>query len=134
MDPISLIVSALAAGAAAGLSDTASTAVQDAYRGLRHLVRHRFTGRPAAEVALAEHERAPDVWQQPLIVELEMVGASTDESIIAAAQQVMGLVDEAGTRSGKYVMDLRGTQGVPVGDGNTQLNAFTCPPTTSPGG
>lgn len=128
VDPISLIVAALAAGAAAGLSDTASTAVQDAYTGLRELVRRRFAGRAAAEVALAEHESAPEVWQAPLAAELEKAEAGADEAMVAAAQRVMAIVDEAGARSGKYAVDLRGAQGVQVGDGNLQVNSFTTPP------
>lgn len=127
MDPISLIVAALAAGAAAGLTDTASNAVKDAYAGLRELVRCRFAGRQMAEVALVEHEAAPEVWQAPLKFELEATGAGTNEQIIAAAQRLMALVDEEGTRSGKYAVDLRNAQGVQVGDCNTQFNAFNSP-------
>lgn len=129
MEPISLIVAALAAGATAGLSDTASTAVKDAYTGLRESVRRRLAGRAAAQVALTEHENAPDIWHAPLVAELERAGAGTDEAAVAAAQRVMALVDEAGTRSGKYAVDLRGAQGVQVGDGNLQVNSFTTPPT-----
>jgi hypothetical protein len=129
MDPISLIVAALAVGAAAGVSDTASTAVKDAYTGLRELVRRRLAGRAAAEVALAEHESAPEIWRAPLVAELDSVGAGADEAMVAAAQRVMAIVDEAGTRSGKYAVDLRGAQGVQVGDGNFQANSFTIPPT-----
>ncbi|MGH3934182.1 MAG: hypothetical protein ACRDS1_04255 [Pseudonocardiaceae bacterium] len=130
MDPISLIVAALAAGAAAGVTDTASTAVKDAYTGLRELVRRRLAGRAAAEVALAEHESAPEIWRAPLVAELDSAGAATDEAMVAAAQRVMAIVDEAGTRSGKYVVDLRGAQGVQVGDGNFQANSFSAPPTS----
>lgn len=101
MDPISLIVGALAAGAAAGLSDTASTVVQDGYTGSRELVRRRLAGRPAAQVALAEHESAPEVWHAPLVAELETVGAGTDEALVAAAQRVMAIVDAAGTICGE---------------------------------
>lgn len=128
MDPISLIVGALAAGAAAGLTDTAAGAVRDAYAGLRDLVRRRFTGRRVAQTALDEHERAPRVWQAPLSAELVAVGADTDAGIVAAAQRVMELVDEVGSASGKYLVDLRGAQGVQVGDRNTQTNTFTIPP------
>ncbi|MCA1703214.1 MAG: hypothetical protein LC808_08040 [Actinobacteria bacterium] len=128
MDPLSLILGALAAGAAAGLTDTAAGAVKDAYAGLRDLVRRRFAGRYLAQTALEEHEKAPQVWQAPLSAELEAVGADTDAQIIAAAQRVMALVDEAGSASGKYLVDLRCAQGVQVGDHNTQTNTFTNPP------
>jgi hypothetical protein len=85
MEPISLIVGALAAGTAAGLMDSAAGAVKDAYVGLRDLVRRRFAGRKAAETVLAEHEKAPHVWHAPLSAELSAVGADTDAQIIAAA-------------------------------------------------
>ena len=39
MDPITLIVTALAAGAALGVQDTASAMVKDAYAGLKALVK-----------------------------------------------------------------------------------------------
>jgi hypothetical protein len=129
MDPISMIVGALVAGAASGLKDSATGAVKDAYEGLRDLVRRRFVGRRVAETALSEHEKAPQVWAAPLSAELAAVGADTDAQIIAAAQRVMALVDEAGSRSGKYLVDLRGAQGVQVGDRNTQTNTFTISPT-----
>jgi hypothetical protein len=124
MDPVTLIVTALGAGAGAGLKDTASSAIKDAYQGLKTLVRKRFAGRPAAEVALAEHETDPDVWQAPLTAELTRAGAASDETLIAAAQALMTLIDAAGSQSGKYTVDVRGSQGVQVGDSNTQHNVF----------
>ena len=45
MDPVTLILTALAAGAALGVKDTASAAVKDAYEGLKALVKKRFAGR-----------------------------------------------------------------------------------------
>jgi hypothetical protein len=130
MDPVTLIVTALVAGAGAGLKDTASASIKDAYQGLKALVRKRFADRPAAEVALAEHETAPDIWQAPLTAELTSAGAGTDETLIAAAQALMTLIDAAGTQSGKYTVDISGSQGVQLGDGNTQHNVFHSPPTS----
>ena len=54
MDPITLIVTALASGAALGVTDTASSAVKDAYAELKALVKKRLAGRPDAELVLAE--------------------------------------------------------------------------------
>ena len=65
MDPITLIVTALAAGAALGVKDTTSSAVKDAYAGLKALVRKRLAGRPGADLVLARHEKAPEPWQAP---------------------------------------------------------------------
>jgi hypothetical protein len=67
MDPITLIVSALAAGAAVGAQDTVSAMVKDAYAGLKALARKRLGGRPGAELVLARHEQAPETWQAPLM-------------------------------------------------------------------
>ena len=36
----------------------------------------------------------------------------------------MNLVDEAGSRTGKYAVTVRDSQGVQVGDHNTQTNTF----------
>lgn len=128
MDPISLIMGALAAGAASGLRESATGAVKDAYASLRNLVRRRIAGRRVAQTALEEHEKAPHEWQAPLSAELVAVGTHTDAQIIAAAQRVMALVDEAGSASGKYRVDLSGAQGVQVGDHNIQTNTFATPP------
>lgn len=124
MDPISMIVAALATGAGAGVKDTASRAVKDAYAGLYDLVKRRFSGRSVGETVLVQHEKAPDVWRAPLSAELQAVNAAADPRIIAAAQQLLALVDEAGTRSGKYRVNALGAQGVQVGDYNTQTNIF----------
>jgi hypothetical protein len=131
MDPVTLIVAALAAGAASGAGEAATTAVKDAYQGLRRLVSARFAGRNAAEVALAEHETDPDTWQAPLARELIQTSTNADPEVIEAAQRLMALLDQTGTRAGKYTVDLRGAQGVQVGDDNRQFNQFTTHPPTS---
>jgi hypothetical protein len=128
MDPIMLIVTALAAGAASGVMDSASSAVKDAYAGLKALVRKRLAGRPDAELVLAGHERAPETWQAPLNAELAEAGAGHDLDLVAAAQALMMLVDGAGARAGKYTADVRGAQGVQIGDHNRQDNVFHAPP------
>lgn len=124
MDPITLIVTALAAGAASALQDGASAVVKDAYARLKALVGKRFACRPRGELVLAEHEAAPQTWQVPLAAELSAVGADSDNDLVAAAQALMNLVDEDGSRSGKYFVTVRDSQGVQVGDHNIQTNTF----------
>jgi hypothetical protein len=51
-------------------------------------------------------------------------GAASDPAVVEAAQQLMALLDAAGTQSGKYLVELRGVQGVQVGDHNTQTNTL----------
>jgi hypothetical protein len=127
MDPITLIVVALATGATLGLRDTTAAAVHDAYLSLKALVRRRLAGRADGELVLARHAEAPDTWEGPLAAELSAARADTDRDLLEAALALMRLADEAGYRSGKYNVDARGAAGVQVGDHNTQHNAFGSP-------
>jgi hypothetical protein len=124
VDPITLIVTALAAGAASALQDDAKESVKAAYARLRGKIMERFSGRRIGELALAEHENAPDVWEPRLRAELAATGAADTPDLVDAAQALMSLVDEAGARSGKYVVSVHGGQGVQVGDRTTQNNYF----------
>lgn len=127
MDPITLIVTALAAGASLGITDAASSAVKDAYASLKALVTKRLGGRPDAELVLARYEKAPGTWQAPLRAELGETAADRDPDLVAAAQALMNLVDREGARAGKYAVDVRGAQGVQIGDRNRQDNVFNTP-------
>jgi hypothetical protein len=127
MDPITLIVTALAAGAALGTQDTVSAMVRDAYAGLKQLVKKRLGGRPGAELMLAKHEQAPETWQAPLMAELAETGADGDRDLIAAAQAVLDMVGRTEGRTGKYTVDVRGARGVQIGDHNRQDNVFNAP-------
>src|SRR5260370_11249440 len=96
MDPIALIVTALAAGAALGVQDTAAAMVKDAYASLKALVRRRLGGDPGAEMVLARHEQAPETWQAPLMAELARAGAVGGRCMIATPRALLGLVGDAG--------------------------------------
>jgi hypothetical protein len=50
VDPVSLLVTALATGAATGVGETATAAVKDAYGTLKSRVASRFAGNPSHEV------------------------------------------------------------------------------------
>ena len=127
MDPITFIVTALAAGAAVGVKDAASAVVKDAYAGLKSLVKKRLGEDPGAELVLARYEQAPETWQAPLMAELAGTGADGDRDLIAAAQALLDLIEETGG-AGKYAVDVRGAMGVQVGDHNRQDNVFNAQP------
>jgi len=120
MDPITLIVTALAAGAAVGLKDTASSAVMDAYEKLKALVKKRLKDHPDGELALDRYEQAPATWRAPLEAELAAASADSDTDLLAAAQALMALAGEPG----KYRVDVHDSRGVYVGDYGTQHNTF----------
>lgn len=124
LDAISLILNALTSGAARGIADSATDSVSQAYSKLRHLLSGRFTDNKMATLVLAEHTDDPLTWQAPMSKALTDSGASTDPAIIQAAQLILTLLDEAGTKAGKYRIDLRHTSGVQIGDSNNQINVF----------
>src|SRR3954454_9760425 len=99
MDPVTLIVAALAAGAGAGVRDTAAQAVKDAYAGLKALVLRRVKDTPAGEMAVVEHEKDPDTWSAPLAKTLTTTGADRDPELIASAQRLLELLDPAGAKA-----------------------------------
>ena len=82
MDPVTLILTALVAGAAAGMKDTASSAIKDAYNGLKGLVRRKLAGREGGELVLDRHEQDPQVWDKPLTQELTAAGAGDDPALV----------------------------------------------------
>jgi hypothetical protein len=91
VDPVTLIVAALAAGAAAGLKPVAAEAVRDAYRGIKRLITDHYPG-----VAIEELEKLPasDAKKESLTVDLERAGASRDSELLAAAEALIAAVKE----------------------------------------
>jgi hypothetical protein len=129
MDPVTLIVGALAAGALTGAGETASTAIKDAYAALKAAVAARFADKQVPAGVLAEHEDDPETYEKPLTKRIQQAGAGQDPRIVELAQELMQLMDAEGARTGKYTVDVRSAQGVQIGDRNTQTNTFTPPPT-----
>jgi hypothetical protein len=124
VDPVTLIVGALAAGALKGVGESASAVVKDAYQALKAAVRTKFEGKPSAEVVLAEHEKDPDTYERPLAQQVRQTGLDQDARVVQLAQELMALMDADGSRAGKYNVNMDGAQGVQVGDGATQTNYF----------
>ncbi len=146
MDPVSLIVAALLAGAAAATDGLAVEVVKDSYAALKGLLQRRF--RRAAETAgterdagpgvrmavdpeavLEAHESDPETWDRPVREALRSTGADQDEEILAAARALLDAAEAGAAQTGKYQVDARGAQGMQVGDHGTMTNTFNAPPT-----
>jgi hypothetical protein len=112
VDPISMIVAALAAGAATAVSDAAGQAVKDAYAGLKALLLRRS----ASKEVIDGHADAPDVWDAPLRQQLDRAGVGEDEQIVQAAQRLLAIADPEGSKAGKYNVHISGGKGIVVGD------------------
>jgi len=128
MGPVTLIVTALAAGSSTGaisaLELDAKNVVKETYSRLRGLVKQRIACQPGAELALAEYETDPENWAEPLARELTAAGAADDIDLVAVAAALMELVDGPGSRAGKYDVTIKDSTAVQVGDRNIQVNAF----------
>ncbi|WP_446215536.1 hypothetical protein [Micromonospora sp. IBHARD004] len=121
MSGTELIVAALAAGAGAGITNTASAAVQDAYAELKRLLGHRLRDREQATRALEGDEVESRVWQAQIGDDLVASGVAEDGQVLAVAQRLLALLDGHAAR---YDVDLRGARGVQVGEHGTQTNNF----------
>ncbi|MFF3225765.1 hypothetical protein ACFYV7_23415 [Nocardia suismassiliense] len=86
MEPVAMVVAAVAAGAATGLTGTAERAVADAYQAVKRLIVGRY--RPV-DVAAVEREPQSAACRAVLIGELAQAGAGDDEELLAAAGQVL---------------------------------------------
>jgi len=124
MDPVTLIVTALAAGASSAVQDDARGAAKAALARLRALAKRRLAVRPGSEFVLKQHELTPAVYEKPLEHELGEAGAAADAELVSAAQELMKLLDERGAAAGKYTVTIQNSAGVQVGDHNTQYNSF----------
>lgn len=124
MDPISLIIAALAAGAMAGVKNSADEMVKDAYASLKALLRRRFAGNRHAEAALDRSEQQPEAGHAELAQLLQATGAAGDEELIAAAQALLRQADPAGAGAGKYDVRITGGKGIVVGDAATVTMTF----------
>jgi phage-related minor tail protein len=88
MDPISIIVAAVVAGAAAGVKDQAAQAVKDAYEALKGLLGHKH----GVDVAPLERKPDSEAKQASLKEDLTEVGAAADAEVVEAARRLVAEV------------------------------------------
>ena len=123
MDPITIIVSALTAGAITALQDTAGAAIKDAYQGLIALMKQKFSKDPKAAAALDGHTEDPETWQKVLEKSIRETGAAEDEQILLAARNLLELL-QSQESSPKYNVEITGdVKGFVQGDhANVTMN------------
>ncbi|WP_063129930.1 hypothetical protein [Nocardia fusca] len=102
MDPVTLIVAAVATGAAAGVGDLVKQAVVDSYNGVRRMISDRYEVIEAEVVGVASEPEEP-LRRQLLAKKLTTVGAGEDEELVAAAQELLRLVAEQAPQAAEIV-------------------------------
>ena len=89
MDPISIIVSALAAGAAAGLKPTAEKIITDAYASLKGMIQRKYKNIDLSQV---ENKPASESKRASLAKELADAGATGDQELLDIAKVVIDAI------------------------------------------
>lgn len=104
MDPLTLIVTAVATGAAVGLKPVAAQAVKDAYAGLKQLIIDRYGARGDVAKAVENVEGKPKSEGRKTMLqeELDAAGAAEDEELLQAARKLLEAADPQGAEAGRY--------------------------------
>lgn len=118
MDPVTLIVTAVVSGLAAGAGTVAQAGIKGMYDLFMGRLRGKVTGHEDAQAALSGVEKKPDSAgrQTTLKEELEAIGAADDNDLVGLAQDVLRKLDEQGAQAGKYNIQISGGQGFVIGD------------------
>ncbi len=101
MDPITLVVTAVALGASAGLKDTAAAAVKDAYAGLKALLTRR-----KIDVTGVERKPESDTKKDSLredLVDLDGTPDGIDEALLDAARRLLTAVKAHDPAAGEVI-------------------------------
>lgn len=105
MEPVTLIVTALAAGAAVAAKDVAKDAVTDAYQGLKTLIVDRYE-KAKTGVDLIEQNPTSEARQLAAKEVLEESGATKDQEVVEAAKAVMEKAEPEKAAKGAFTLTV----------------------------
>ena len=88
MEPITMIMAALAPAAAEGAKAVARVVAPDLYNALKDRIQKKLAGKPTAEMVLAEYEKDPQTYGKPLEKCLVEAGVDHDAEILALLEQI----------------------------------------------
>ena len=89
MDPVTLIVTALAAGAAAGLKPTAEQAVRDAYAGIKAFIQTKY---PSISLEALEKKPGSEKKRDSTAEDLVDAGAGEDDELLTRSKTLLDVV------------------------------------------
>jgi hypothetical protein len=112
MESVTLILTALAAGATAAAKDTAGTAVKDAYNGLKHLLKKKFQGDPLAQAVVDAKPEDIDKAEELLKTKITEFSVEKDTEILRAAKTLIDTLNsESVIQGGSPDLNLKATAG-----------------------
>jgi hypothetical protein len=109
MDPLTSLVTALAAGAAAALHSTVEQVVKDSYAALKGLIQRKY-----AQVNLDQLEANPSSKSRRGVVEEELAatGADKDDEVLQKAQELLEAIQRQAPETAAAIgVDLRDMEG-----------------------
>lgn len=89
MDPVTIIVTALVAGAAAGLKPTAEQAIKDAYATVKTLIQRKYE---ISSIEFLEQKPDSELERKSLAEDLTGVGADKDKELLDKAKSLLDAV------------------------------------------
>lgn len=124
MDVISFIVTALTAGLTAGVTESASGAVKDAYAALKNRLWAETETYEDVRTALIEFEKSPASEEVQRTLKRELAGTDVERNheILTLARNLMESVGGL-NQQGKYNISINRARGVIIGD-NARVNDF----------
>jgi hypothetical protein len=109
MDPLTSVVTALAAGAAAALQSTVEQAVKDGYAALKGLIQRKY-----AQVDVSQIEANPTSKNRRTVVEEELAaaGAAQDAEVLQQAQALLEAIQRQAPQAAAAIgVDLKDMEG-----------------------
>jgi hypothetical protein len=100
MEPVTIIVTALATGAAAAAKSTVETAVKDAYAAFKALVRRKYG---AVDVTPIEAKPESEARRSVVAEDLQGAGAERDAELLQAAQALIELIRSRAPETGPAI-------------------------------
>jgi hypothetical protein len=100
VDPISIVVAAVALGAQEGVRETVANAVKDTYAGLKRLIADRYKG---VDPTAVENKPSSDAKRASLEEDLKDAGAESDAELLAAAKAVIEAVRADNPQAGEPI-------------------------------
>ena len=121
MEPVTLIVSAVALGAAAAAEEVVPQAIKDAYAGFKGLLVRKFGGAANVEDAVRKVEEKPESEGRKAVLgeEIEAARSAIDPELIAKAEELLKQLQAAGRAPAgvSYTATLTGSGAIAQGQG-----------------
>lgn len=100
VDPLTIVVAAIALGAQEGVRETVAAAVKDTYAGLKRLITDRYKG---VDPTAVENKPSSDAKRASLQEDLKDAGAEQDADLLAAAKAVIEAVRADNPQAGDLI-------------------------------